>query len=197
MAVGIQIDEAKSLASIDRIQQRIKQFAAGLRQEYTVTIRLPTTPHPIALEGLRKDRRGRYRSRRSGRFRRAPISIADVFSIFVHGSETQPARNVLVLNRHARERCLFAMRRVVASSFTSNRNPNWGSVRFAGAQAIKSTVVRRMENSGDDVRLARLSAAWAATKRRRGWDARIGVATGTVLRAIKSAPVILTPRAAT
>lgn len=64
------------------------------------------------------------------------------------------------------------------------------TLRVAG-EVIKAAVVARVVRQGGDVRLAPLSPAYAAWKRRARLDPRIAVATGALLRALRAATFTL------
>jgi hypothetical protein len=61
----------------------------------------------------------------------------------------------------------------------------------AGAQALRGTWVDRLSTSGGDIAWAALSPPYAARKRRRGLDPRIGVATGRMLAAVKGGQLVI------
>lgn len=57
----------------------------------------------------------------------------------------------------------------------------------AMSRAAKAVVVQRFEDGGFDIRLQALSDPYARFKARMGWDPRIGIATGVLLRNLQRA----------
>lgn len=118
-----------------------------------------------------------------------PTGMADRLGWFNYGTSRQPARPVLQLNAYALREVQDRMRvRFVARSTESL---NVQATLTVGANALREVWVNRLTTSGGDMTLAPLSASWALTKRRRGLDPRIGVATGQMLRAVTRAQVIV------
>lgn len=118
-----------------------------------------------------------------------PVGMADRLGWFNYGTSRQPPRPVLQLNAYALREVQERMRvRFVARTAESL---NVQATLTVGANALREVWVNRLTTSGGDLTLAPLSASWALTKRRRGLDPRIGVATGQMLRAVTRAQVIV------
>lgn len=118
-----------------------------------------------------------------------PEGMADRLGWFNFGTRRQPPRPVLQLNAYALREVQERMRvRFVARTAESL---NVQATLTVGANALSEVWVNRLTTSGGDMTLAPLSASWALTKRRRGLDPRIGVATGQMLRAVTRAQVIV------
>ncbi len=64
----------------------------------------------------------------------------------------------------------------------------------AAAQGAKAQVILRFTAQGNDVQLRPLTAQWLARKAARGWDRRIGIATGELLNSLDSARWLLVRR---
>lgn len=64
----------------------------------------------------------------------------------------------------------------------------------ASAQGARAQVVLRFTAQGNDVQLRPLTAQWLARKAARGWDRRIGIATGELLNSLDSARWFLVRR---
>lgn len=118
-----------------------------------------------------------------------PHGIADRALWFHRGTARQPARPVFALDGRARRAA--AERMGVRFVAASTQRINVLATITIGAQAVREVWVERLSNSGADMALAPLSLSWAQTKRRRGLDPRIGVATGEMLAAVRSAQLIV------
>ena len=118
-----------------------------------------------------------------------PSGVSDRLLWFHGGTRTQPARPVLQINAFALRLVEERVRvRFVARTIESL---NVLATVTVGANAAREVWVERLTTSGGDLTLAPLSPAWSLTKRRRGLDPRIGVATGQMLGAVKRAQVIV------
>jgi len=118
-----------------------------------------------------------------------PAGVSDRLLWFHGGTRTQPARPVLQINAFARRLVGDRMRvRLVARTAVAI---NVLATITVGANAAREVWAERLTTSGGDLTLAPLSPSWALTKRRRGLDPRIGVATGQMLGAVKRAQVIV------
>jgi len=64
----------------------------------------------------------------------------------------------------------------------------------AAAQGARAQIILRFTAQGNDVQLRPLTAQWLARKVARGWDRRIGIATGELLNSLDSARWFLVRR---
>ena len=131
------------------------------------------------LEGLRKS----LESRPSGIEFRIPPEQQRKLEAF------REARDILEMTPTALASFLRAMQQG-ADSAREGGNPIREGLE-AGAQDLKRLYTDRFLKSGGDVALKALSRAWAARKRRRGLDPRIGYATGALARAIAQSTIVV------
>ena len=120
-----------------------------------------------------------------------PTDDAQHLVYFDGGTATQPARPVLRLEGRAREAATQAIVAKLGDSLRANKTLGMLPALVVGGYAIKAVYIDRLEHSGADLTLRPLSRAYAADKRRRGLDPRIGVARGNLLRAMRRALVVI------
>lgn len=142
------------------------------------------SPLRAQLVALVADLGGRYKAEL-----RLPQVLQTRLLRFALGTRRMPARDVLVVNGHARA---HALERAAAKiRTTSTGKLSVLPMLQVAASALREVWVERLYSSGGDVRLAPLSASWRKAKRRRGLDPRIGIATGDMVRAVERSPVIV------
>lgn len=107
------------------------------------------------------------------------------------GTQGQPARPVLRLTGRAREAATQAILQKLQDSLRASKTLGMLPALVVGGYAIRAVYVDRLEKSGADLTLRPLSPGYLASKRRRGLDPRIGVATGSLLRGMRRALVVI------
>jgi hypothetical protein len=110
---------------------------------------------------------------------------------FDGGSRRQPARPVFLVNATATAEMRAAISQRLTTDYRATGRFNVLVALNAGAQALRGTWVNRLSTSGGDIAWAALSPPYAARKRRRGLDPRIGVATGRMLAAVKGGQLVI------
>lgn len=103
----------------------------------------------------------------------------------------QPARPVFPVNRAATAEMRAAISQRLTTDFRASGRFNVLVALNAGAQALRGVWVSRLSTSGGDIKWAPLSPRYAARKRQRGLDPRIGVATGKMLAAVKGGQLVI------
>ena len=113
--------------------------------------------------------------------------------VWLDGGTTQgqPARPVLRLTGRAREAATQAIVAKLGDSLRASKTLGMLPALVVGGYAIRAVYVDRLEKSGADLTLRPLSPGYLASKRRRGLDPRIGVATGQLLRGMRRALVVV------
>lgn len=106
-------------------------------------------------------------------------------------SRGQPPRPVLRLTGRAREAATQAIVAKLGDSLRASKTLGMLPALVVGGYAIRAVYVDRLEKSGADLTLRPLSPGYLASKRRRGLDPRIGVATGQLLRGMRRALVVV------
>lgn len=107
------------------------------------------------------------------------------------GTSRQPARPVLRLTGRAREAATQAILQKLQDSLRASKTLGMLPALVVGGYAIRAVYIDRLEKSGADLTLRPLSRGYLASKRRRGLDLRIGVATGNLLRGMRRALVVV------
>jgi hypothetical protein len=107
------------------------------------------------------------------------------------GTSRQPARPILSVNAFARARMIAAVQSKFRESMLASNTPSMLAVMTVGAYELRRVWIDRFNASGGDVSLAPLSLRWLTTKRRRGWDSRIGRATGALAAAMGRGQMIV------
>lgn len=121
----------------------------------------------------------------------APPGESDKLRVFDRGRANQPARPLFVLTDRDRAEIQSAIRQKFLASMVNTSSPSMLVVMTVAANKAREVWVRRLSSSGADQTWAPLSPAYAARKRRKGLDARIGVATGAMLRALRTGHVVV------
>lgn len=103
----------------------------------------------------------------------------------------QPARPILRAQDRVRKAATDAIIAKTTSNMAQGKELGLHNAFTVGGNAIRAVYVDRLTNSGADMRLARLSPAYLAHKRRAGLDLRIGVATGSLLASMRRALVVM------
>jgi hypothetical protein len=103
----------------------------------------------------------------------------------------QPARPILRVQDRVRKAATDAIIAKTASNLAAGKELGLHNAFTVGGNAIRAVYVDRLTNSGADMRLARLSPAYAEHKRRMRLDPRIGVATGSLLASMRRARVVM------
>jgi hypothetical protein len=106
-------------------------------------------------------------------------------------SRGQPPRPVLRLTGRAREAATQAILQKLRDSLRASKTLGMLPALVVGGYAIRAVYIDRLEKSGADLTLRPLSPGYLASKRRRGLDPRIGVATGQLLRGMRRALVVV------
>lgn len=123
-----------------------------------------------------------------------PPDDAQHLGWFDAGTRRQPARPVLDLMQRAptaRDAMVRVMTTRIQQDIQASGRLNMLVTLTIGAQELRAVWVDRLTTSGADVRWAPLSPRYAAHKRRRGLDPRIGVATGSMLAAVRGGQLII------
>lgn len=123
-----------------------------------------------------------------------PPDDAQHLGWFDAGTRRQPARPVLDLMQRAptaRAAMVRVMTTRIQQDIQATGRVNVLVALTIGAQELRSVWVDRLSTSGADVTWAPLSPRYAAHKRRRGLDPRIGVATGSMLAAVRGGQLII------
>lgn len=107
-------------------------------------------------------------------------------------TQGQPARPVLRLDGRAREAATQAILQKIADNLRVGKKLGILPALTVGGYAIRTVYVDRLDRSGADLTLRPLARGYAAMKRRRGLDPRIGVARGHLLAAMRKAFVNIT-----
>lgn len=157
----VAIDVRKVKASTSRISGQARAIAAELGRAYTMRLTLDT---------------------------------ADAqHLIWLDGgtSQGQPPRPVLRLTGRAREAATQAILQKLQDSLRASKTLGMLPALVVGGYAIRAVYIDRLEKSGADLTLRPLSPGYLASKRRRGLDLRIGVATGSLLRGMRRALVVI------
>lgn len=110
---------------------------------------------------------------------------------FDGGTRHQPARPVFPVNATATAEMRAAISQRLTTDYRASGRFNVLVALNAGAQALRGTWVNRLSTSGGDIAWASLSPPYAAHKRRRGLDPRIGVATGRMLAAVRGGQLVI------
>ncbi len=106
-------------------------------------------------------------------------------------SQGQPARPVLRVTGRAREAATQAILQKLQDSLRASKTLGMLPALVVGGYAMRAVYIDRLESSGADLTLRPLSPGYLASKRRRGLDPRIGVATGSLLRGMRRALVVI------
>ena len=158
---GISVNARAAAESVARVTQRLEALAGALGSKYTAVLSLPA-------EESRK------------------------LTFFDGGTSRQPARPVFTINAAAQDEVITRVReRFAEAMLRDGTTPSLLPVLTVAANALRAVWVRRLETSGGDTPFAALSPAYAAWKRRKGLDSRIGVARGLMLAAVKRAQVVV------
>lgn len=123
-----------------------------------------------------------------------PPDDAQHLGWFDAGTRRQPARPVLDLMQRApaaRDAMVRVMTTRIRQDVQATGRVNVLVTLTLGAQELRAVWVDRLSTSGADVPWAPLSPRYAAHKRRRGLDPRIGVATGSMLAAVRGGQLII------
>lgn len=115
-----------------------------------------------------------------------PDADADHLKWFDGGTSKQPARPVFVRTPDVEREVVEAMR----PHLTGERINKLMALN-AGAQALRAAWVRRLSTNGGGIAWSPLSPAYAAWKRRRGLDPRMGIARGNMLAAVRSGLIVV------
>jgi hypothetical protein len=143
----VAIDVRKVKASTARISAQARAIAAELDRAYTMRLTLDTEDAQHL--------------------------------VWLDGGTTQgqPARPVLRLTGRAREAATQAIVAKLGDSLRASKTLGMLPALVVGGYAIRAVYIDRLEKSGADLTLRPLSPGYLASKRRRGLDLRIGVAT--------------------
>lgn len=88
-----------------------------------------------------------------------------------------------------------AMQLAVNRAFDSDETIlSVAEIFYTGTEAVRRVFVKRFTSQGYDVRLEPISPAWRASKARRGFSTLIGVYTGQLLAALRSARITFNAR---
>jgi hypothetical protein len=157
----VAIDVRKVKASTARISAQARAIAAELDRAYTMRLTLDTEDAQHL--------------------------------VWLDGGTTQgqPARPVLRLTGRAREAATQAIVAKLGDSLRASKTLGMLPALVVGGYAIRAVYIDRLEKSGADLTLRPLSPGYLASKRRRGLDLRIGVATGSLLRGMRRALVVI------
>jgi hypothetical protein len=98
---------------------------------------------------------------------------------------------VLRVTGRAREAATQAILQKLQDSLRATKTLGMLPALVVGGYAMRAVYVDRLEKSGADLTLRPLSPGYLASKRRRGLDPRIGVATGSLLRGMRRALVVI------
>ncbi len=110
---------------------------------------------------------------------------------FDQGTTRQPPRPVMTINATVQDAARVAMQKRINVDIATTGRVNVLVALQAAAEAMRDVFVRRLSSSGGDITFARLSPLYAQSKRRRGLDPRIGVATGSMLAAMSRGLVVV------
>lgn len=158
---GINVNALAASEAVTRVTRRLEALAGALGSKYTAVLSLPTEE-----------------SRR--------------LTFFDSGTSRQPARPVFTINATAQDEVIARVReRFAEAMLRDGSEPSLLPVLTVAANALRAVWVRRLETSGGDTPFVALSPAYAAWKRRKGLDSRIGVARGLMLAAVKRAQVVV------
>lgn len=162
LALGLVEAEQRAKAAA----RKARELFAALVTKYTLTIKMPAADvqHLLWFDAGTPRRAG---NRGRGRWHQRP-------------------RPVLKINKRARTEALAAFKAHLVEGLRAGRPLNYLVALTAAGNAIRAVYVQRLSTSGGDVRIAPLTSRYLARKRRRGLDLRIGVATGSLLRAVSS-----------
>jgi hypothetical protein len=157
----VAIDVRRAKASASRISAQARAIAAELGRAYTMRLTLDTDDAQHL--------------------------------VWLDGGTTQgqPARPVLRVTGRAREAATQAILQKLQDSLRATKTLGMLPALVVGGYAMRAVYIDRLEKSGADLTLRPLSPGYLASKRRRGLDPRIGVATGSLLRGMRRALVVI------
>ena len=158
---GIHVNAAAATAAMAKVTQRLQKIASALGSKYTAVLSLPTAE-------------------------------SNKLTWFDSGTPRQPARPVFTINATTEREVIARVKdRFAEAMLRDGTEPSMHPDVTVAAKAVRAVWVKRLETSGGDTPFRALSLDYAAWKRRKGFDSRIGVMRGHMLAAVKGAQVIV------